>query len=200
MLLTTAACTWALEPVEVSWKRQGKTQFMVINRVEIPYIDNEDAWRRFDSDELPEIGTNSIKVIIPDIPGQKPLLIPGFPGVFRQVFDSLTRPERDVTYVYKNRPLRRYCIRCSSKGTASNADAANYWLDGESLGTWATARARLMSLPWEIGAVVDVLFDHHSRLTDSGIGLYLHPDLKDLVWKHELIVNEHNTYRKVGDD
>ena len=115
------------------------------------------------------------------------------------IFTSLTSPEKQVTYFQSGKKLRRYIIRCSSKGTANNPEDANYWLDGEPLGNWSKARDRFMQLKWEKNAVVDVLFDCPNIWTSSG-GLYLLPEFGELSRKHGLFLNQHRTHRAEDDD
>jgi len=188
-----------LEPVEVSWKPREEGDSLLINRVEIRYTNNEDTLNRLKRLKLgAQIRLNPIKVILPDIPHRFPPRLPKFPGVFLQIYDSLTGPEHEVTYVYKNRQLRRYLLRCSSKGTKEFPEYAKYWLDGVFLGTWEDAKPRFESFRWEDDAVADIVFDQADFQTSEGV-LYLRPDLRYIFSKHRITWNIHPRYRDASD-
>ena len=204
-LLLSASCALALEPIELSWKQNGEWDSLLINGVEIPFTGQstiatiETMSERLKSTRV-DFASHSVKVTIPEIPDHQPPLLPTkFPGLFGQIFDSLTGLDREVIYVHHNRRLHRYLIRCSSKGTAENPEAANYWLDGEFLGTWEQAKPRFESTKWEEDAVADILFDRSDMLTSSGVGLYLMPELQDIFSKHHIAANAHQHCRKATD-
>lgn len=197
-VVVSAMYAFSSEPVEVSWTPGKEFDSLLLNKIEIPYTDNADTLQRLSSFPV-KLAGNPIKVIIPDIPDRYPPREPKFPGLFAGIFDALTRSETGVSYFYKNRQVRRYFIRCSSKGTPEDPEHANYWLDGKFLGTWDQARPRLMSVPWEDDAVADILFDISNPLTASGVGLYIMPELKGIFGKHRILPNVHRQVRKTDD-
>jgi hypothetical protein len=192
----------AEERLEVSWRVRQGTEFdsLIVNHQEIPQDVALDVERlvKFLDKQVPGSKDQATHVRFPDSEAPSPAL-PKLPGMLSSLFSEATSPDRRVEYSWKGRALRRYCIRCSSKGTRSDPEAANYWLDGIALGPWKDAQKRFLDTTWEKGAVVDILFDDQHVLSNKGIGLYLLRELDMLFWKHELIVNKHYTFRLPND-
>ena len=192
----------AEERLELSWRVLEGSQFatLILKHQEIPEDVSLDFQRlvEFLEKQIPGTRPEVTHVRFPDGTGPSPKF-PRLPGNLSGWFSDATSPDRRVEYSWKGRVLRRYCIRCSSKGTRSAPEAANYWLDGIALGTWEDAKKRFMDTPWEKGAVVDILFDDRDILSNKGLGLHLMPELDRLFWQHELIVNQHYTFRKPND-
>lgn len=197
-----ATAVMAEDRLDLTWRVTKEADFdsLVWNQVEIPL---EVA---FDFERLkeflvplgPKSAPFSVHVAFPDRDGPVPVF-PRLPGNLFQLFTSATSLDRKVEYSWKGHNLRRYCIRCSSKGTRDDPRFANYWLDEKHLGTWDEARKKFIDYSWKKGAVVDILFDAHDILSGSGIGLSLLPDLEKLFWENNIVVNKHFTFRKPGD-
>lgn len=194
------------DTVDVTWRirSRGDWDSLIINGVKITSeVATDPDFPRFVK-SLEAAGLHfdnqGIRVTIPVGDGFFTFLHPKLPGNLRQVISVVTSPDRQVTYFYKGRELHRYLIRCSSKGTGNNPTDANYWLDGELLGNWNKACDRFMAVQWQKNAVIDIIFDRPHPFTESGSGLYLLPEFEQLAWKHQMIINEHSTFRKVGDD
>lgn len=200
VLLVSSISALSAPPIALTWQPRGKSDALLINGSEFrgsPY-DLQQTVAMLER-AFPKLASQPIRVTIPDIPNRQWSRSPKFFGASHQIFFALTSPDREVTYFYQGRQLRRYRIRCSSKGTIEDWDHANYWLDGESLGNWEQARNRFVTMQWEKDAVADILFDRSNFLTSSSGGLYLHPDLKGIFNKHGITTYERSHYRATND-
>lgn len=122
--------------------------------------------------------------------------LPYLQGSLQLVFQKLTSPEKDVNYFYNGKPVRRYLITCSDKNTRNDATCAEYWLDGESLGCWPEAIAKLQQIKWQRYAVADVTVDFTHPLNASGMGFTgLPKELQKLLNEHDVATNIHVRYR-----
>ena len=202
-LLVTVTRAPSSDATELSWRRGGEWDVLLINNVDIVWTSEssvEDITARVKS-AAPHLSLLPAIVRIPPGPDPHPpqSWLPNFSSVIATFFAGLTSPNREVTYFYGGRQLRRYRITCSSKGTAENPEQANYWLDGEFLGNWDKAKLYFATTKWEDDSVVDFLCDHENPLTASGVGLSILPDLESIFSKHHIIVNRHSNYRKLDD-
>jgi hypothetical protein len=191
------------DTLELTWrlrKKGAEYNTLIWNQTEIPLevALDYDRLEKFLKERGPATWPATIHVIFPNSDGLLPSF-PRLPGNLALLFSSATAPDRKVEYTWKGQVLRRYCIRCSTKGTSSGAEAANYWLDGEFLGTWYKAHSRFMDFPWQKGAVVDIVFNDSHPFSSSGMPLSLLPELETLAYKHTLLLHQHHTFRKMGD-
>ncbi len=191
------------DATELSWRRGDEWDVLRINNVDIVWSSEssmEDIIAKVES-AAPRWVLLPAIVRIPIAPDRHPWQswLPKLPGMTDAFFEALTSPNREVTYFYRDRQLRRYRITCSSKGTAEDPERANYWLDGEFLGKWDQAKLSFATTKWEDDSVVEFLFDRSDPLTSSGLGLSILPDLDSIFSKHHIIVNRHSTYRKPDD-
>jgi hypothetical protein len=217
-ILSTLAWSVAADPLEVTWRVAGRrplTDILRINGSNV-VIPRNTPLEKVEA-TLKRVGlvsvTQPIRVTIPVAPEHLRFTMPGnaeagsldrmpeFQGWASTILDQLTRPDREVTYFYKGRELRRYRIICSSKGTADSPELAKYSLDGEALGTWDAAKERLLKVEnWEQYSVVDILFDRSNFLTSSGVGLYLLPELDRVFRSRGMRINKHMDVRPLNDD
>jgi hypothetical protein len=196
--ITSVLCA---DIIELSWRPRGEWDALLINGVEIRHKPGDtlsDLGVKLQS-AIPKFDSQTVRVTIPPKRDPWPARLPQLPGNLGQIFKALTSSERKVVYWYQGRQLRRYLIRCSSKGTSESPESANYWLDGEFLGNWDKAKGRFSTMQWEDNAIAEILFDCEDLLTASGVGLYLMPELKELFWKHRITANQHSHYRRAND-
>ena len=190
---------WATEPTQLTWRRIDQHDTLLVNKTLIEYREGEALEALADRISKAAGATDQTNWVV-TVPQKNDQFADRMPklegGNLHFIFDALTAPERNVTYFYGSRKVKRYKITCSDKNTANDPERAEYWIDGVALGPWSQAKKKFEDINWEKGAVADILMDGTHPLVAIGIGMFHIPrDLEYLLFKHEVWQNVHLRFR-----